>query len=154
MDKDHDAASRLGQGAAKIDKQLESISDEALLPAQATPPTPQAKARGAGQAGARTSTLGVALRLLALRRARRRDAVLAVQARCGLGLFGYLAARGVVALSGVWSRLDLAPPRVEAHILSLLLIVRGGWCSAGVEVLPRDGLSLPTPAHPAVWLCE
>ncbi len=46
----------------KIDKQLESISDEALLPAK-TAPTPAAKVN-AELKQATTSTLGVMIRLL------------------------------------------------------------------------------------------
>jgi hypothetical protein len=80
---------------AKIDRQLESISDEALLPTKDAPTkgasTPAAKSI-ARETQHKTSTLGVMLRL-----------VLAValgvgilfwpyDARCGIGLAGYLGA--------------------------------------------------------------
>jgi hypothetical protein len=81
----------------KIDRQLESISDEALFPAK----TGAAKGPKAAAARAEnlekqrtTSTLGVFLRLLL-------SVALGVgiyfwpyDARCGFGLFGYLAAVG------------------------------------------------------------
>ena len=91
---------------AKIDKQLESVSDEALFPAKKGP------AKSPKEAATRTenlekqrttSTLGVFVRLLL-------SIALGVgilfwpyDARCGFGLAGYLAAVGVVAASGIWS---------------------------------------------------
>src|SRR5690348_5843659 len=92
---------------AKIDRQLESISDEALFPAKkgAAAKGPKATAEKAENLEKQrtTSTLGVFLRLLL-------SVALAVgiyfwpyDARCGIGLFGYLAAVGVVTASGIWS---------------------------------------------------
>jgi len=135
----------------KIDKQLESISDEALLPARSAP-TPAAKAEAVSKQ-ASTTTLGVALRL-----------VLAValgvgmlfwpyDARCGPGLFAYLAATGVVALSGVWTSIWTWRHRsAKGHVLSLLLIL-WGLVLAAQEVLPRVGYAIPTPSHPTEWMC-
>ncbi len=136
----------------KIDKQLESVSDEALLPAR-NAPTPQARQEALAKQ-ATTTTLGVALRLLLSVGLGVGMLFWPYSARCGLGLFGYLAATGVVALSGVWSSVWTWRHRSsKGHILSLLLILWGGVLAA-VEVLPRTGYSLPTPDHPAVWLCE
>lgn len=136
----------------KIDKQLESISDEALLPARSAP-TPQAKVEAQAKQ-ATTTTLGVALRLLL-------SVALGVgmvfwpyEARCGVGLFGYLAATGVVALSGMWSATWTWRHRSsKGHILSLLLVV-WGLVLAAVEVLPRVGYAQPTPDHPTTWMCS
>ncbi|GMV09973.1 MAG: hypothetical protein AMXMBFR55_17070 [Gemmatimonadota bacterium] len=136
----------------KIDKQLESISDEALLPSKGAP-TQQARADVVAKQGS-TSTLGVMLRLLL-------SVALGVGmlfwpygTRCGAGLFGYLAATGVVALSGVWTSVWTWRHRsARAHVLSLLLIL-WGMVLAAVEVLPRTGYARPSPEHPAVWMCE
>ena len=137
---------------AKIDKQLESISDEALLPS-ASAKTPAQKAKVVEKQRT-TSTFGVFARL-----------VLAValgvgmlfwpySARCGLGLFAYLGATVMVMTAGVWTSVWTWRHRSgQAHVLSLLLIV-WGVVLAAVEVLPRVGYAKPDAAHPAVWMCE
>ena len=137
---------------AKIDKQLESISDEALLPS-APAKTPAEKAKVVDKQRA-TSTFGVFARL-----------VLAValgvgmlfwpySARCGIGLFAYLGATAMVITAGVWTSIWTWRHRSgQAHVLSLLLIV-WGIVLAAVEVLPRVGYAKPDAAHPAVWMCE
>jgi hypothetical protein len=137
---------------AKIDKQLESISDEALLPS-ARAKTPAEKAKIVEKQRT-TSTFGVFARL-----------VLAVAlgigilfwpypARCGPGLFAYLGATAMVITAGVWTSVWTWRHRSgQAHVLSLLLIV-WGIVLAAVEVLPRVGYAKPDAAHPAVWMCE
>lgn len=136
----------------KIDKQLESISDEALLPSKAAP-TPQARADVVAKQKA-TSTLGVALRLLLAVALGVGMLFWPYSARCGPGLFGYLAATGVVALSGVWTSVWTWRHRsARAHVLSLLLIL-WGIVLAAVEVLPRTGYAKPTEEHPAIWMCS
>ncbi|MBC7894875.1 MAG: hypothetical protein H7066_05660 [Cytophagaceae bacterium] len=136
----------------KIDRQLESISDEALLPAKGAP-TPAAKAV-AVEKQASTSTFGVMLRL-----------VLAVAlgvgivfwpygTRCGLPLIGYLASAGLISLAGVWSAVWTWRHRSgRGHLLSLGLVVWGAVLAAN-QVLPRIGYARPTADTPAVWLCE
>jgi hypothetical protein len=136
----------------KIDKQLEHVSDEALLPAKSAP-TPAARAQAVEQQKS-TTTLGVMSRL-----------VLAValgvgmlfwpySARCGLGLFAYLGAVSVVVTSGVWTSVWTWRHRSpKAHALSLLLILWGGVLGA-IEILPRTGYAVPSPAHPAEWMCK
>ena len=137
---------------AKIDRQLESISDEALLPAK-NAPTPMAKVE-AVEKQRTTSTFGVMARL-----------TLAVaigvgiyfwpySARCGPGLFAYLAAVGVVMGAGIWSSIWTWRHRsVRGHLLSLLIVLWGGILGAQ-EVLPRIGYAIPTEAHPATWMCQ
>ena len=134
----------------KIDRMLEGASDEALLPAK-NAPTPAARAEAvAKQKG--TSTLGVMARL-----------VLAValgvgmlfwpyDAKCGLGLAGYLAATGVVVGAGVWSSIwTWRHHSSRGHILSLLLILWGAVLGA-IEILPRVGYAKPDAARPG-WSC-
>ena len=136
----------------KIDKQLESISDEALLPSKSAP-TPQARVEAVAKQ-ASTSTLGVALRLLLAVALGVGMYFWPYEARCGVGLFGYLGATGVVALSGVWTAMWTWRHRsAKGHILSLLLVV-WGLTLAAVEVLPRVGYAKPTPDHPTVWMCN
>jgi len=136
---------------AKIDKQLESMSDEALLPAKsAATPAARAEAVAVQQS---TTTLGVMLRL-ALATALGVGMVFwPYEARCGGGLFLYLGAVGVLMGAGIWSAVWSWRHRsARAHILSLLLALWGGTL-AGMEVLPRLGYAIPTEAHPASWMC-
>jgi hypothetical protein len=135
----------------KIDKQLESISDDALISSSAAK-APAEKARVA-EVQRTTTTFGVFARL-----------VLAVilglamlfwpySVRCGPGLFAYLFASSMVGVAGVWSAVWTWRHRAsQAHVLSLLLVV-WGLVLAGLEVLPRVGYAFPTVAHPATWMC-
>jgi hypothetical protein len=136
----------------KIDRQLESISDEALMPTKNVE-SPVARAE-IKEKQAKTTTLGVVGRL-----------VLAValgvgmifwpySSRCGAGLAAYLGAVGVLIGAGVWTSIWTWRHRAgHAHVLSLLLILWGGVLGAQ-EVLPRLGYAKPTEDHPAVWGCE
>jgi hypothetical protein len=137
---------------AKIDRQLESVSDEAMFPTKSTM-TPAQRADVAETRRA-TSTLGVFARLtLAV--------VLGVGilfwpygARCGLGLAAYLGAVAMVAAGGVWSAVWTWRHRAaRAHTLSLLIIL-WGLVLAATEVLPRVGYAIPLPGHSTAWLCE
>jgi hypothetical protein len=73
--------------------------------------------------------------------------------RCGVGLFGYLAAVIVVVTSGVWSSVWTWRHRASrAHTLSLLIVL-WGLVLGSVEVLPRIGYAKPDVRHPATWTC-
>ena len=141
----------------KIDQQLESLSDDALQPQQKGKGGKPAKATPTASAPApatrKTSTLGVMARLeLAI--------ALGVaimfwpySTKCGLGLFGYLAASVVVIVAGGWSAIWTWRHRsASGHVLSLLLILWGALLAAQ-QVLPRIGYAKPDAAHPAVWMC-
>ena len=136
---------------AKIDKQLESMSDEALLPAKSAA-TPAAKAEAVAVQKS-TTTLGVMLRLTLATALGVGMVFWPYEARCGGGLFLYLGAVGVLMTAGVWSAVWSWRHRsARAHMLSLLLALWGGTL-AGMEVLPRLGYAIPTEAHPASWMC-
>ena len=134
----------------KIDRMLEGASDEALLPAK-TAKTPQAKAEAvAKQQG--TSTLGVMLRLVLATALGVGMVFWPYDAKCGLGLAGYLAATGAVTAAGVWSSIWTWRHRSSrGHILSLLLVLWGGLLAA-IEILPRSGYAKPDPNRPG-WSC-
>ena len=135
----------------KIDKQLESISDEALLPSRSAA-TPQLKADVVAKQQS-TSTLGVALRLLLAVALGAAMLFWPYSARCGIGLFAYLAATGVVSLAGVWTSVWTWRHRsARGHTVALLLILWGGVLAA-IDVLPRVGYARPSPDHPMEWLC-
>lgn len=141
---------------SKIDKQLESISDEALFPTKKGDPTsPKAAAVQAAtlEKQRTTSTLGVFVRL-ALSVALGVGIVFwPYDARCGIGLFGYLAVVGVVAGSGLWSAIWTWRHRSgRGHALSLLIMLWGLVLGA-VEVLPRVGYTKTDPLNPATWTC-
>lgn len=144
-------ASNWDRELAKIDKQLESLSDDALLPVKPDA-TPAAKAEGVA-VQRQTTTLGVMARLLLATALGVGMAFWPYSARCGAGLFGYLAAVGVLIAAGAWSAVWTWRHRsAKAHLLSLLLMAWGGTLLAQ-EVLPRVGYAIPTEAHPASWMC-
>ena len=137
---------------AKIDKQLESVSDAALFPSAAKAASPAEKqAVVSKRAGTRSwgafvrlglsVTVGVGILFWPY------------PARCGLGLALYLLAVAGVLAGGVWSAVwtwKHQTPR--AHVLSLS-VVAWALILGAVEVLPRTGYAVPTLAHPATWMC-
>ena len=135
----------------KIDKQLESLSDEELLSAGEAKTPAQREKRQVEQR--ETSTIGVFGRLVLATALGVGMLFWPYAARCGVGLFAYLAATAVVIGAGVWTSVWTWRHRSgKAHLLSLLLIVWGGVLGA-IEVLPRVGYAKPTPVHPAYWMC-
>ncbi len=152
---------------AAIDRQLASVSDEALV-APPSPgagpavPDPRAAVRRAepGPAAARPAgtapgvpTPGGVLFRLAL-------AVLLGVAivfwpyanRCGAGLSGYLASVVVVTGAGWWAAVTTWRARAgRAHVLALMLVAWGLILTA-IEILPRVGYA----ADPAriSWGCD
>ena len=122
---------------AKIDKQLESVSDAQLFP-EKKGAAPAQKAQVAADRAA-TSSWPAILRLVL-------SVALGVGIlfwpyanRCGVGLAGYLFAVVAVLAGGVWSAVWTWRHRTgRAHALSILLIVWGLVLGAG-EVLPRIG---------------
>jgi hypothetical protein len=136
---------------AKIDKQLESMADETLLPTSAAA-TPEAKAQVRAQQS-RTRTLGVLTRLTLAVALGLGMLFWPYDARCGFGLAAYLASVGVLIGSGVWSAIWSWRHRSpRAHILSLLIALWGLTLGA-VEILPRSGYARPDPGRPMTWLC-
>ena len=133
---------------AKIDKQLESVSDSQLFPESKTA-SPAQKAQVAEVRATTTSwpaivrlalsvTLGVAILFWPYAN------------RCGLGLAGYLVAVVAVAAGGVWSSVWTWRHRAgRAHALSILLIVWGLVLGA-TEVLPRIGYA----KQALTWSCS
>lgn len=146
MNRDWDSEMR------KIDKQLESVSDEAMFPAKAAKTPAQRSQVEAVQTG--TSTLGVFARLsLAV--------ILGVaivfwpySARCGLGMAAYLASVLTLVTAGAWASIWTWKHRAaKAHTLSLMLVLWGLILGA-IDVLPRIGYAKPTAGHPVGWMCN
>lgn len=155
---------------AKIDKQLESLSDDALAPRggaaqapagrgapdKALPPggrPPVAPSAAPSPAAARSSAVGVTLRLLLAGTVAVGVLFWPYDARCGVGLAGYLGAVAGVALAGGWSAVWTWRHRApRAHLLALALV---GWglALAAAEVLPRVGYARADPAR-TLWVCE
>ena len=137
---------------AKIDKQLESISDEALFPTKEDAPAAVRAATVEKQH--RTSTLGVVARLVLATALAVGVAAWPYDHSCGLQLAYYLVALGVVTGAGVWSAIWSWRHRSgRAHIMSLLLVAYGLVMGAG-EILPRIGYATPTLERPAIWTCQ
>lgn len=122
---------------ARIDRQLESVSDAQLFPEKAgAAPAQQA------EVATRRATVTTWPALLRLGLA----VTLGVGVlfwpyanRCGIGLAGYLFAVAAVVAGGVWSAVWTWRHRTgRAHVLSVLLIA-WGLILAGAEVLPRVG---------------
>ena len=137
---------------AKIDKQLESVSDEQLFP-KSVAATP-AQEREVTTKRTRTQTLGVMMRLLLAVALGIGMIFWPYEARCGLGLLGYLLAVGVLIGAGAWSAVWAWRHRAgKAHVLSLLIMLWGTILGAQ-EILPRVGYAIPTLDRPNVWQCE
>ena len=137
----------------KIDRQLESMSDSALIPAAPRNAPPAVQAQVAAE---RVSTrTWPALLRLAL------AAALGVgilfwpyPKQCGVELGGYLVAVAVVLMGGLWSSVWTWRHRTaRAHVLSLLLVVWGIVLGA-IEILPHAGYARPDAARPAGWSCS
>lgn len=154
---------------AKIDKQLASVSDEALLaeskavvPAKAggrtvaapavpaaTRPSASASASAAPVVGAWRGWVKVAIAV---------GAAAGLMfwpwpAPCGGPLLGFTAATGAVALLGLWSAIGTWRHRLGlAHVASLLVVVWGLALGAR-EVLPRIGYATPTSDRSEGWSC-
>lgn len=136
----------------KIDRQLESMSDSALMPLPPKNAPPDARAEVAA-VRATTRTWGAFLRL-ALATALGVGILFWPYSRqCGPELVGYLAAVSAVAIGGLWSGVWTWRHRTaRAHVLSLLLVVWGLLLGA-LEVLPRVGYARPDAARPPGWRC-
>lgn len=136
----------------KIDRQLESISDDALI-TKSSAKAPAEKAKVA-EVQRTTTTFGVFARLMLAVVLGLAMLFWPYSARCGPGLFAFLFASGMVVVGGVWSAVWTWRHRsAQAHILSLLLVV-WGLVLAGLEILPRTGYATPTAQHPATWMCS
>jgi hypothetical protein len=136
----------------KIDRQLESMSDSALIPAPAKGAPPAAKAQVAAERAA-TRTWGAFLRLALATALGVGILFWPYSHRCGIGAAAYIAAITAVAAGGLWSSVWTWRHRTaRAHVLSLLLVVWGLVLGA-VELLPRTGYAKPDPARPTGWTC-
>jgi hypothetical protein len=136
----------------KIDRQLESVSDEAMFPTKGAR-SPEAKGQLQATQKA-TSTWGVFLRLTLTVALGVGMVFWPYSARCGVGLAGYLGAVSALVVSGVWSSIWTWRHRAaKAHTLSLLLVM-WGLVLAGLDVLPRVGYAKATVEHPAGWSCR
>jgi len=136
----------------KIDKQLESMSDSALIPAPAKGAPPAAKAAVATER-ATTRTWPAFLRLALATALAVGILFWPYPSRCGAGLAGYLVAVSAVTAGGLWSSVWTWRHRTaRAHVLSLLLV---GWglVLGAVEILPRIGYAKADPARPVGWMC-
>jgi putative flippase GtrA len=137
----------------KIDKQLESMSDSALIPAAPKNAPPAARAEVATER-ATTRTWGAFLRLALATALGVGILFWPYPTRCGVGLAGYLAAVTAIVAGGVWSSVWTWRHRTaRAHVLSLLLILWGMVLGA-TELLPRVGYAKPDPTRPAGWTCS
>ena len=132
---------------AKIDKQLESVSDAQLFPEKKGASPAQTTQVAADRAETKSWPAIVRLAL---------SVALGVGIlfwpyanRCGLGLSGYLIAVTAVAVSGVWSAVWTWRHRAgRAHALSILLMVWGLILGA-TEILPRIGYA----KQALTWSC-
>lgn len=135
----------------KIDKRLETVSDEALFPSKAAgSPAARAQVEAVQKT---TSTLGVFARLALAVALGVAIVFWPYSARCGLGMVGYLGAVATLLTAGVWSSIWTWRHRAaKGHTLSLLLVL-WGLVLASVDVLPRVGYGKASTDHPARWTC-
>lgn len=152
---------------AKIDRQLESLPEEVPpntrpaggAPSGARGPAPAVGRIAAGPPAAaaapagRSGVVGVVLRLLLALGVAVAVMFWPYDARCGVGLAGYLGAVAGVVLAGGWSAVWTWRHRAgRAHVLSIA-VVAWGLALAAAEVLPRVGYAKADPAR-ALWVCE
>ena len=136
----------------KIDRQLESMSDSALIPAPAKNAPPAAKAQVAAER-ATTRTWGAFLRLALATALGVGILFWPYPHQCGVGAAAYLAATAAIVAGGLWSSVWTWRHRTaRAHVLSLLLVVWGLVLGA-IELLPRTGYAKPDPQRPVGWTC-
>ena len=136
----------------KVDRAMESMSDEAMFPTKAAK-SPEARAV-ATEAQRTTSTLAVFARLALATALGVAIVFWPYGSRCGFGLAGYLAAVATLIAAAVWSTIWTWRHRAaKGHTLSLLLLL-WGLVLASIEVLPRTGYAVPTANHPANWTCS
>ena len=132
---------------AKIDKQLESVSDAQLFPEKpGAPSKPGAPVPGGAAVTPQVAAERAAARSWPAILRLTLSVVLGVgilfwpyENRCGGGLTMYLLAVAAVLGSGVWSAIwTWRHNAARAHILSILLLAWGVMLGAA-EVLPRVG---------------
>ena len=137
----------------KIDRQLESMSDSALIPAPGKGAASAARAEVAADR-ATTRTWGAFLRLALATALGVGILFWPYPKQCGVELGGYLVAVSAVTIGGLWSGVWTWRHRTaRAHVLSLLLVVWGLLLGA-MEVLPRAGYAKPDAARPFGWSCR
>jgi hypothetical protein len=144
---------------AKVDKQLASLSDDALAGPPPTAPAKGGKAAKQSAAAAvpseprTTSAWAVYARLLLAVALGVAITVWPYDARCGLGLVGYLGAVTAVTASGLWASVWTFRHRAgKSHALSLLVVLWGLVLGA-MDVLPRIGYGKPDSRHLGTWSC-
>ena len=150
---------------AKIDRQLASVSDEALLAqSKGAAPTrtagrPPAASTGAAPgrwSGPATPAGGAWWGWIKVGIAIGAAAGLMFwpwPARCGAPLIGFVAATGAVAVLGLWSAVGTWRHRLAVAHVASLLVVLWGLALGAREVLPRVGYAVPTSARGAGWSC-
>lgn len=136
----------------KIDRQLESMSDAALIPAPAKG-APAAATAKVAEERATTRTWGAFLRLALATALGVGILFWPYSHRCGISVAGYLAAVSAIVAGGLWSSVWTWRHRTaRAHVLSLLIVVWGLVLGA-IELLPRTGYAKPDPERPTGWTC-
>jgi hypothetical protein len=137
----------------KIDRQLESMSDSALIPsAPAGAPAGVRTEVAVERAG--TRTWGAFLRLTLATALGVGILFWPYPKQCGVELAGYLAAVSAVTIGGLWSGFWTWRHRTaRAHVLSLLLVVWGLLLGA-MEILPRVGYARVDATRPVGWSCR
>ena len=141
---------------AEIDK-LMAQPQAAQLPAKAGAPAPQPASRQGGGAAPAAAAPAVSRKAIFATWLKVGLAAVAAGAMtqwpyahaCGLGLFLYLGASGVIALSGVTGAISSWKRRMgAAHVVSILVMLWGLGLAAAV-VLPRIGYAKAA----ATWFC-
>jgi hypothetical protein len=144
-DRDWDAEMR------KLDQQIASIPSQGATPVRAQA---QAAAAQVPQSRPETSTFGVMARLALACALGVAIVYWPYNARCGVGLAGYLGAVATLIVAGAWASIWTWKHRAaKAHTVSLLLVT-WGIVLAAADVLPRVGYAKPSANHPATWTCS
>lgn len=136
----------------KIDQQLESMSDSALIPAAPKQAPAAARAEVAAERAA-TRTWGAFLRLALATALGVGILFWPYPNRCGVGLAAYMIAITAVTAGGLWSSFWTWRHRTaRAHMLSLLLVLWGLVLGA-IELMPRVGYARADASRPVGLAC-
>lgn len=72
---------------------------------------------------------------------------------CGPMLFGYMAAIGLLVVSGIWTAAATFTYQLPRRHLTALLVIWWGIGLGAAQVLPRIGYANPVPGRATTWSC-
>lgn len=72
---------------------------------------------------------------------------------CGLSVWSYLSALGVLVAGGLWTATATWQCHAPWRHAIALCVVLWGLAMGASQVLPRVGYAMPVPGRPTTWSC-